>query len=99
MDQAWGSYVDEAAVWADRPLMQVRLGAIMTDLIALPGHPGRRYVKMSAIPRAWDHPSAATWKRHAQDGKLVTVQPGGPNTTRYAEVEQRGDIWEPVWSV
>lgn len=81
--------------------MQIRLGEIQTDLLTLPGFPGRHFVKQATVLAAYrDGPSAATIKRRAQAGRLVSVQPGGPNTLVYIEVMNvGGDRWEPVWLV
>jgi hypothetical protein len=96
MDAAWGHLWDEAAIVQ----RTVTLGAVQTDLVQLPGYPGRCFVAASVIPAAYEHPSAATWKRYAQRGLLISEQPGGPNTLRWVEVAQNpGGDWEPVWSV
>ena len=95
MDSAYGSHWDEAAI----EQRTVTLGAVRTDLVQLPGCPDRYFVAASVISAAFEHPSAATWKRYAQRGLLVSEQPGGPNTLRWVEVAQNpGGEWEPVWS-
>jgi hypothetical protein len=94
MDAAWGGLV----TGFEHSDGLVQLGEIRTTLLHPAGCPPGDYVALSAVLRGYDHPSAATMKRRALDGTLVTAQPGGPNTMRDAEVaEIRPGVYEPVW--